>query len=298
MTIFSPKSVGRRRNAEVDVLGIPVVGKPDLDAAVLRQPLLRDVELRHDLDARRDRIAHLHRRRHDVVEDAVDAVADAEFLLVGLDVDVARALLNGRHQDDVDELDDRRLAPLFLERLGADLLHVREDLDVLGAHHHRRHFIHGLGGDFEGADAADGGGRGGGGLLLRNRVITRDRVGHGGFRRNDRLDVVARHELDVVHGEHVRRIGHGDRQRRTRPAERNDLVFLSGLGGDELDDPGIDLELRQVDRGDAVLLAEQCGDLLVLDDPQVHEVEAELPPVGLLVVQGFLELLGSNPLLF
>ena len=35
----------------------------------------------------------------DLVEDAVDAVADAEGLLVGLEVDVARALLDGLDED-------------------------------------------------------------------------------------------------------------------------------------------------------------------------------------------------------
>ena len=70
---------------------------------------------------------------HDVVEDAVDAVPDAELLLVRLDVDVARALLNRRHQHDVHQLDDRRLLALLGERLGADLLELLEHLDVVGA---------------------------------------------------------------------------------------------------------------------------------------------------------------------
>ena len=80
-----------------------------------------------------DRVAVLHRRRHDVVEDPVDAVADAELLLVRLDVDVAGALLNRRHQHDVDQADDRRVFALARERLGADLLQLLEDLDVVGA---------------------------------------------------------------------------------------------------------------------------------------------------------------------
>ena len=52
-TIFSPKSVGRHRDAEVDLLRLAALVEADLDAAVLRQALLGDVELRHDLDARR-----------------------------------------------------------------------------------------------------------------------------------------------------------------------------------------------------------------------------------------------------
>ena len=119
------------RHAEVDLLERAVDREPDLDAAVLRQALLGDVELRHDLDARRDRVAELHRRRHHVVEDAVDAEPDAELLLVRLDVDVARALLDRRHQHQVHEPDDRRFAALPLERRDVDLLELLEHLDVV-----------------------------------------------------------------------------------------------------------------------------------------------------------------------
>jgi hypothetical protein len=56
--------------------------------------------------------------------------------------------------------------------------------------------------------------------------------------------------------------------------------------------------LREVDRGNAVLLAEEGRDLLVLDEAELDEVVAELPPVGLLMVQGLLKLIGGDPLLF
>ena len=67
--------------------------------------------------------------------------------------------------------------------------------------------------------------------------------------------------------------------------------------GNQLDDGRVDLELREVDGGNAVLLAEERGDLLVLDEPHLDEVVAELPPVGLLLVQGLLQLLRGDPLL-
>ena len=129
------------------------------------------------------------------------------------------------------------------------------------------------------------------------RVVPRDRFDHRRLGRDDRLDVVAGHELDVVHREDVGRIRHRDRQRRACAAQRNDLVLLRRLGGNQLDDGRVDLELREVDRRHAVLLAQQRRDLLVLDDPQLDEVEAELPPVGLLMVQGLLELLGGDAFL-
>ena len=232
MTIFSPKSVGRHDTRKSMSFVDAVVLEADLDAAVLRQPLLGDVELRHDLDARGDRIAELHRRLHDVVENAVDAVADAQLLLVRLDVDVAGALLDRRHQDDVHQLDDRRFLALLGERLGADLLELLEDLDVVGVVE-RRHLLERLAGRFERArpPARRRCRRGD-----RLAVVLLDRLDDRGFRRHDRLDVVARHELDVVHGEHVGRVGHRDRQRRAGARERDDLVLLRGFGGNQLDD--------------------------------------------------------------
>ena len=64
-------------------------------------------------------------------EHAVDAVAHAELLLVGLDVDVARALLDGVEQDHVDEADDRRVLARLLELEEVDVLVVAGELDLL-----------------------------------------------------------------------------------------------------------------------------------------------------------------------
>ena len=78
------------RDAQVDLLA----HHPQLDAAVLRQAALGDVELGHDLDARDDRGLQPARRRLDVVEHAVDAVADLDLVLERLDVDVRCPLLD------------------------------------------------------------------------------------------------------------------------------------------------------------------------------------------------------------
>ena len=74
--------------------------------------------------------------------------------------------------------------------------------------------------------------------------------------------------------------------------------FCAVSAGISLMTAGVDLELREVDRGDAVLLAEQRGDLLVLDEAELDEVEAELAAVGLLIVQRLLQLGRSDALLF
>ena len=115
-----------------------------------------------------------------------------------------------------------------------------------------------------------------------------DRLAQRELRRHDRLDVVAGHELDVVHREDVGRIRHRDRERRAGAAQRHDLILLGGLGRNQLDDREVNLELREVDRRDAVLLAEKGGDFLVLHEAHLDQVVAELPPVGLLMGQGLL----------
>ena len=71
--------------------------------------LLGDVELAHDLDARDDAGDHPLRHAGDLVEDAVDAEADAHVALLGLEVDVGGALVDRLAEDRVDELDDRRV---------------------------------------------------------------------------------------------------------------------------------------------------------------------------------------------
>jgi hypothetical protein len=60
------------------VVHLAALAELELDATVLRQAPLGDVEARHDLHARRDRVLQLQRRLHHLVEHAVDAVADAE----------------------------------------------------------------------------------------------------------------------------------------------------------------------------------------------------------------------------
>ena len=111
----------RRQDADAEV-HLAVAADLELDAAVLRQAALGDVERGHDLEARRDRVAQLERRPHLLLEDAVDAEPHAEALLVRLDVDIRRLLLDRRQQDRVAELDDRRLAGLVLEVDDVDVL--------------------------------------------------------------------------------------------------------------------------------------------------------------------------------
>ena len=64
------------------------------DAAVLRQALLGDVQLRHDLDARDHQRRHRALALQDLAQHAVDAEAHHQPVLERLDVDVRGVFLH------------------------------------------------------------------------------------------------------------------------------------------------------------------------------------------------------------
>src|SRR5205814_477244 len=90
-------------NADVDFLAFDA----DVDAAILRQPFLGNVHSRHDLDAGDEGgLVTFELRRHGrLVQDAVDAITDAQLVLGGLEMDVRGSVLVGLPDDLVDELD-------------------------------------------------------------------------------------------------------------------------------------------------------------------------------------------------
>ena len=192
-------------------------------------------------------------------------------------MDVGRAALDRVGQDQVHQPDDRRLFGGGLQLGEVDLLLVLQELEVLLVLL-LREVVHDLL-ELEGMDGA---------------VVPVDRLLDGDFAGDYRLHVVAGHELDVVHGEHVGRVHHGDGQGGAGAADRHDQIFLRHLARDELHDRVIDLDLREVDGGHAVLLGEDAGDVLFFDEPELDEVQAELAAVGLLIFQGLLELLRSE----
>ena len=95
----------QRRDADVEHAARGRGGQRD--AAVLRLAPLGDVELRENLQARRDAGGEALRHAVRDVQHAVDAVAHDQLVLLRLDVDVGRAVLGRLEDHRVDEADER-----------------------------------------------------------------------------------------------------------------------------------------------------------------------------------------------
>jgi hypothetical protein len=85
------------------------------EAAVLRQPLLRDIHAGHDLQARNEALVDPFGQVHHFLEQSVEPVPDQHALLHGLDVDVARLALDRAPHHQIDQIDDGRRLTAFLE---------------------------------------------------------------------------------------------------------------------------------------------------------------------------------------
>ena len=73
-------------------------------------------------------------------------------------------------------------------------------------------------------------------LFLSGPVRLFNSFQNGSFRSHHRLNVEAGHELDIVHGEHIGGINHGNRERGAYSAQRKNLISLGSFVRDQLDD--------------------------------------------------------------
>jgi hypothetical protein len=96
-------------------------------------------------------------------------------------------------------------------------------------------------------------------------------------------------ELEIVDGGDVRRIGDGDDEGLAGPVHRDNAVPLDHLLGDQGQDVSVDVELGQVDRGNAVLLGEKLSEIVLLDRAHSYErvpqALARLPALFLSALQ-------------
>ena len=89
---------------------------------------------------------------------------------------------------------------------------------------------------------------------------------------------MAQHDLQVVDGHHVGRVGHRHHQLAVVDADRNGLQ-AAGQGGRELlDDGQVDVGVFEVDVLEAELHGDGPDQVPRLDDPLVQELVAEAMP--------------------
>jgi len=219
---------GHRRDADVHA----PAARRHADAPVLGQPALGDVHLRHELDARGEGGLELARRRLPVVEDAVHAIAHAETVLEGLDVDVRGLRRDGLVDEEVDEPDHGRL-----ERHVAKLVDVLLGLALsrpAGAHAFHD-------------------------LLQRCRsaIGALDRVENGGRGSDAQGDAPAEHMPEVVEQQGIGRVGGRHRDRRAIDGDGAGHVLAQILRGEVLDDRRCARQLFGRHEGQSVLLGQR-----------------------------------------
>src|SRR5205823_11990395 len=237
-------AVHRRQGGHAEVDGL--AADHTRHASVLRNAALGDVEVGHDLQAGDQPRLDVLRRPHHLVEHAVDAVADPDVDLGGLDVDVGGPVGNRLADQEVDELDDRRV-------LG-DLLDPGEV--VLGLH------------------LAGGQGRNVLGAALHAVVLVE------GFencppRRDNGPDFSAGDRADVVDGDDVGRVGHGDDQAVLFPSDGHGLETAGQGVGDEADGARVDRVVREIDELEADAGGQRRDQVALGDDAGVDEDAAE-----------------------
>ena len=117
---------------------------------------------------------------------------------------------------------------------------------------------------------------------------------HAAFGDHDWLDVEAGHELHVVKRENIRRIDHGEGQRRADARERQHRVLLHHLLGNEAQHRRIDIEQIEIDRRDAVVSGKDGSNHVVADETELDEIETEAATVLALVVESLSQALRAN----
>jgi hypothetical protein len=113
-------------------------------------PFLGDVELGHDLQARDQRGVQRLVGLHHLAQRAIDAKAHRARTLVGLDVDVARAVFGRLRQQGVEHADDGRVVGCFEQVFDCrQVLHHAAQVDLaldLADHRGGTRFAAGVGG--------------------------------------------------------------------------------------------------------------------------------------------------------
>ena len=117
------------------------------------------------------------------------------------------------------------------------------------------------------------------------------RAHHPEFGGDDRYDDVARGEGNLVYGGEVGGVDHGQGELAVVDRDRHDPVFSDRLFGDESEHLGRDVhQLFRSGMGNADPLAQEMGQIVLIQVPHFHEIRAETTAEDRLSFQGLFEL--------
>ena len=256
------------RDADVDVgAGL----KPGAEMPVLRDAVLGNVKVGHDLDAGDERLMQGALQRHIVDDDAVNAHTDLCLALKRLNVDIRGGGRHGTLHKAVQQADDRRVQ---IAALGG---HV--DGEILGLRGGHIAAV-GIAGCLAGADL---------GVIVADGAAQRLQLGqhdlrlHGG------------QLADVLDGVVVQRVVGGDGQRMSALRDGQHVIFLRQLLRNFLDSRHINGSVLNVDHADLQALGKGLQDLPLIDIAQLLQCLADTQVAVLLLVgKGGVELLGRD----
>ena len=239
----------------------------ELDAAVLRDAALGDVEVGEDLDAADDRgLEPVHLGRHGgLLQDAVDPVADRDLVLVRFDVDVRGPLVDRLDDDLVDQLDDARLLG-HLEQVLAALDRGSAAGQVVGPDH----LVQGVAAEAEV------------GLDQLLDVVPR---------REHRLDVETGAEPQVVEDVEVEGVAGGDVEDAVLARDGDEALPVDHLRRQRPKDLRRDDDVRELDERQMQLVGHQLQHLALGEEPELDDRAVEPQPLRTLQGDGVAELL-------
>ena len=246
----------------------------ELDATVLRETALGDVEIRHHLDPGRDRKREMLRRRHHLLKHPLRLEPDAKLALERLEVDVASAVADRQEEHHVEELanrgalgeglDARQIGGPFAAeagRLRRQLLVVFQALD----------------------DRFD--------ALVVGRIKLLDRLLDLLLRGHDVVDVEAEKRAELVGDLDLLRLRRRHREPVAGKLDRNHPVELGHRLTDELEHLRGNRPVVERDERRIPLLGQRLAELILAEKPERQpHLPDQLAAAGLLLLEHLLEL--------
>ena len=197
-------------------------------APVLRYPAFGDVHLGHDLKAADNPVVDAARRAHHLVQNPVDPEPHQQIVFVGFEVDVTGTILDPLGDQQVDELDDGGILDNLVQRLEVLLV-------VLQVHRGREVVQVGVG-----------------------AIHTVDSGIHVVAHGDNGAHIHPRQGADIVAGDDVCRIGHGQDQEVVLDADGQHVMAPAHGSWQPSDGVAVDDHIAEVDERHADLGC-QCG---------------------------------------